>query len=121
MSLEDKMRVENEINLALRRLGLTGWSVVWSPDKTQKNDGQVLSDRKTILIFSENPDEAMETLVHEAIEIMMMPTFFHYRTFINYLIEVIEKLTYAEKERSIKRLTPFLLEKIKREIGGEEA
>lgn len=94
----------------LRSMGLEGWTAIWNPDPSQKARGKVLPDFKTILIFDENEDDALETLVHESVEIIMKPVFFQYRTMVNQLIEALEKIVYAEKERAIERLTPVILE-----------
>ncbi len=41
MELKDKMAVENEMNRALRRISLTGWSAVWSSESSEKTRGDL--------------------------------------------------------------------------------
>ena len=108
MELEDKMTLEIEMNLALLRLGLVGWEAVWHPDPSQKVNGQVLSEQKKIIVFSEDPEKAREILLHEAVEVKIQPLIAQYQETINGLIKIIERLTYRKKERTINEIVPCL-------------
>ncbi len=108
MNSEDETNLQDELNEALLRLGLEGWEAVWSPDPSQKVNGQVLSEQKTIIVFSKDPKKAMDILLHEAVEVMIQPLIAQYQETINGLIKIIERLTYREKERTINEIVPCL-------------
>lgn len=108
MNSKDETNLQDELNDALLRLGLVGWEAVWHPDPSQNVNGQVLSEQKTIIVFSEDPEKAREILLHEAVEVKIQPLIAQYQETINGLIKVIECLTYREKERTINEIVPCL-------------
>jgi len=108
VNLKDEIDLESNMNRALIHLGLEGWEAVWHPDPSQKVNGQVLSEQKTIIVFSEDPKKAMDVLLHEIIEVKIQPLIAEYQEMINGLIKVIERLTYREKERAINDIVPYL-------------
>lgn len=103
------MKTENEMNNALRRIGLKGWSVVWSPDPTEKARGLILPDERVILISDVNEDAAYDTLAHEYLEIRLQAMNKAKNATINALLKALEKIFYEEKEREIDNLVPFVL------------
>ena len=109
MELKDRMAVETEMNQALRRIGLTGWSVVWSPEPTEKARGLILQDERVILISDDNEDAAYETLCHEYLELRLQAKNKAKNATINALLNALEKIYYDEKEREIDSLVPFVL------------
>jgi len=123
MELKDKMAVENEMNRALGRMGLTGWTAVWSPEPSEKARGLILPDDKIILISDGNEDAAFDTLAHEYLEIRLQAMNKAKNATINALLKALEKIFYEEKEREIDNLVPFVLKVMrdKAEKIGEEA
>ena len=109
MDLRNKMRVENEMNRALGRLGLTGWSVVWDPEPSEKARGLILPDDRVILISDGNEEAAYETLAHEVLELRLRAMNKAKNHTINALLKALEKIFYEEKEREIDNLVPFVL------------
>ena len=121
-NLKDKMRVESEMNLALRRLGLTGWTVVWDPEHSDKARGLILPDDKIILISDENEEAAFETLAHEYLELRLQAMNKAKTATINALLKALEKIYYREKEGAIDSLTPVVLRMMRENVektGGE--
>jgi len=122
MDLKDKMIVETEMNQALRRMGLTGWTAVWSPEPSEKARGLILPDERVILISDGNEEAAYETLAHEVLELRLQAMNKAKNLTINALLKALEKIFYAEKEREIDNLVPFVLEMMRKKtekIGDE--
>lgn len=101
--------IEALMNDYVNKLGLIGWTVIWVPDHAQKARGKVLPETKTILIHDEDPENAMETLGHEILEIKLLPMLRPYRQLVNCLIEYINLQVYSQKEKIINDLVPFLI------------
>ncbi len=116
MNSKDETSLQDELNAALLRSGLEGWTVALVPDPSQGIRGRVLVEEKTILIFAVRKVEILKTFVHEVIEIVMAPVFSQYRNMVNHLIEAFEKNIYAEKERAIERLIPLIFENMLKEL-----
>jgi len=110
------VKVEERMNEVLSLLGVRGWRAVWSPDPDSPRRGGCLPGPRIILVHDERPEDALETLVHEAVEIRLRGLLNPYRELVNVLIEYIERLIYREKERFIESLTPLMLR-----AAGEEA
>lgn len=108
--------LEGKLNGVIKRLGLGEWTVLSEPDSNQSPRGRVLLESKTILIHDEEPEAAMKTLIHEALEIKLRPMLKPYRSLINALIEWANKQVYEAKERAIEDLIPSMLQ-----FAGEEA
>ena len=122
MELKDKMAVENEMNRALGRLGLTGWSAVWSPEPSEKARGLILPDDKIILISDGNEESAFDTLAHEYLEVRLQAMNKAKNLTINALLKALEKIFYEEKEKAIDSLVPVVLKMMgeKVEKTGDE-
>jgi len=103
------MDIEEKLNGTIKLLGLSGWTVIWEPSPTQSSRGRILPETKTILIHDNEPEAAMETLIHEILEIKLRPILRPYRTLVNSLIDWADKQTYEAKERAIEDLLPFLI------------
>ena len=122
-SLQDKM------NLVLIPLGLEGWKAMWEPDTSQKVNGRVIVEQKTIIVFTKDPEKAKDVFLHEVIEIKIQPLITQYQETINGLIKIIagftegdkesqetvngfiriiERLTYLDKERVINTIVPLI-------------
>ncbi len=100
--------LETKFNGILEGLGLRGWTVIWKPDKTQPK-GRIQPETKIILIHDEKSEDALETLLHEFIEIKLRPTQKPLRSLVNVLIEWVDLQVYEAKEKAIEEFLPFLL------------
>jgi len=105
------MSIEENMNNVLESLGLKGWTSVWEPRKGPKR-GEVIPKERLIIIYDPDPSRAWDTFQHELIELKLRSVLRPYREITNKLIEVIEKVTYMEKEKFINEL-PDLLQAIK--------
>ena len=108
MNLEDKMAVETRMNRTLERIGLSEWTALWAPDPSKKVNGQVLSEQKTIIVFSEDPEKAKDSFIHEVLEVKLQKYIDNEYVTINGLIKIIEQLRHREKERMINDLVPLI-------------
>ena len=108
MELKDRMLVENEMNRVLRRIGLEEWTAIWVPDSSKEVNGQVLSDQKTKLVFSEDPEKAKDSFLHEVVEVKLRKLIGNHYDTINGLIKIIQELNHVEKERTINELVPLI-------------
>lgn len=104
------MSVEADMNEVLVRVGYKGWTLAWAPGKNSKR-GEVIPRERLIIIYDEDPQRAWETFQHELVELKLRRVLRPYRELCNKLIEVVEKVTYVEKEAFIKEL-PDLLQAI---------
>ncbi len=112
MKLEDKTKIEKELNMALRYLGLRGWTVVWEPEPSEKARGLILPDERIILISDEMPLDAFETLAHEYLELRLQAMNKAKNATINALLKALQEIYYKEKERGIDSLVPPVLERM---------
>lgn len=110
------MIVENEMNLALKRLALTGWTVVWDPEPSEKARGLVIPEEKVILISDGNEEAAYSTLAHEYLEIRLQAMNKAKTLTISALLKALEKIFYEEKEREIDSLVPFVLKMMREKV-----
>ena len=95
---------ESQMNNLVKSFGLSGWTVLWTPDPTQHARGKILLEAKTIIIYDEKPEAARETLLHEAIELKLRPMLKPYRTLVNTLIDWADGQVYEQKEKAIEEL-----------------
>lgn len=114
--------LEEELNEALRRLGLMDWTVVWDPDPSEKERGLILPESRIILIHDKAQKAALETLAHECLEIKMRSMIAPWRETVNALLRALEKVSYFEKEKVIDSLVPLALLMLKENVDkkGEE-
>ena len=114
--LKNKCEIEAELEAELerlkRRIGM-GFEVKvkWLPDTTKFKNGrqlleEVAGDR--ILIYAEDPAEAMQLLHHGFAEWLLNQHTKRYRLFINKLIEVFEQIQYEEKEKIIEAIARLM-------------
>ena len=98
------MTLEQRMNAALQTLGLTHWQAVWTPRDEGDHHGECLLADKLIVVYDENEKAAWKTFAHEVLELKMRAAFRPYRLLCNSLIDVIDTLAYAEKERFLDDL-----------------
>lgn len=102
------MSLEQRMNQFLGKVGLEGWTCVWTPDASKKMHGEILPRDRLILIYSSTNSEAWLTLLHEVLELRLRRVLKPYRLLVNSLIEVLEKTAYLEKERFLEDLPGIL-------------
>jgi hypothetical protein len=105
------VNIEENMKNVLESLGLKGWTSVWEPRKGPKR-GEVIPKERLIIIYDQDPSGAWDAFQHELIELKLRRVLRPYRELCNKLIEVVERVTYVEKEAFIKDL-PDLLQAIK--------
>jgi hypothetical protein len=101
------MKVEDRMTETLRRMGLNEWRAHWKPRCSSSKRGEVLPESKLIMVYDKEPEEAMKTLLHEALEIKIRGVTQPYRSLVNVLLEWADKVAYSEKEKAIDSLLPF--------------
>lgn len=106
------------MNEILHLFGLQEWYALWEPDMEEEFKGEVFPDDMSIVI-SGRPEDAVETLIHEILEIKMKSLLGAYMTTINQLMTLVEKLLYRDKERFLRDITPFMVQSIQDKLGKE--
>jgi hypothetical protein len=104
--------LERELNILQRRT-CTGFelNVKWLPGRLQYHDGRSLAEEvkgDTIIIYTEDQEEAVELLYHGFFEWLMNRHTEPYLKLINKLIALFESLQYQKKEKTIEALVRLL-------------
>jgi len=110
---EGLVNIEENMNNVLERVGLKGWTSVWAPEKSSRR-GEIIPRKRLIIVYDKDTSKAWETFSHELVELRLRSVLRPYRELCNKLIEVVESVTYVEKEAFINEL-PDLLQAIKEE------
>ncbi len=97
------------MNEILHLFGLQEWYALWEPDLNTEVKGECFPDDMSILI-SGRPEDAVETLIHEIIELKLRPLLGAYMSTVNQLMTLIEKLLYIKKERFLRDITPLMVQ-----------
>ena len=82
------------------------FDVIWSPQNNSQIEGKV--EGNTITIYSENIQDAIDTLQHEFVDYMISQTVKPYITLVNSLMSVITKEAYETKEKSVEALLKLI-------------
>jgi len=106
--------LEERMNMILERLGLP-LRAVWCPDADNRDHARIDVEEGLIIIYDENEDEALKSLFHECLEYRLRSLISPYRELVNKLIEVIEKITYKEKEHVLDQVWNDMM--VWRELG----
>ena len=93
----------------LAQLGLSHWTVKWLPDPSSSVHGRAIPETQIIEIYDPTEEAALDTLLHEVIEIKHRHSLRPYRVMVNKLIEGYQELTDTEKDRFIEEL-PLIFE-----------
>jgi len=101
------VKIEENMNNVLERVGFRGWISVWAPGKSSKR-GEVIPRERLVIIYDKDPSRAWETFQHELVELTLRRVLRPYRLLCNKLIELVEEVTYIEKEAFIKELPDLL-------------
>ena len=97
--------VQADMEHVLARLGLS-LRVAWTPNRNHDEHG--LIDSGTVFLFDETESEAWATFTHEILEFRLKDVTKTYRTVVNALIEVFERLTYERKETFLESIPEIL-------------
>jgi len=109
---ETKTQLEVELERLKRKVGM-GFevSVRWLPGIVKHHNGRQLAEEvigDTILIYTENPQEAVELVRHGFAEWMLNQHMKPYRQLINKLITLFEEQQYERKEKTVQALTKLM-------------
>jgi len=111
--MKSKEAVLLKMQSCLDRLGVS-LQVSWTPKTNISKHGEIISN--CLFIYDQEESEAWLTFQHELYEYKFKEVTFAYRTLINSLIEVFEKLAYERKEKFLE-----FLPQISRVIVEEKA
>ena len=99
--LEDELETMKKIS----KQGLN-LKVIWLPRKDGPLSGEVKG--KTIYIYEENREEALEVLKHEFIDYLVTSAIDPYRQIINNLVIATNRIAYLQKEKIVESLKALL-------------
>lgn len=100
--------LEKELERLKTRTGMkTEFKVVWSPRADSKKEGEVVSD--TIFIYSIDVDDALQTLRHEFVDVVVSSATEPYLKLVNVLLSAISEEAYKKKEMAIETLLKLLI------------
>jgi len=102
-----KAEVTIRMQNCLDRLGIP-LSVVWAKDSSKRVHGEIEESSRTIFIFDETESEAWATFTHEILEFRLKDVTKTYRSIINGLIEVFERVAYEKKETFLESVPEIL-------------
>ena len=114
----ERLFLEEHMNEILHLFGLQEWYVLWEPDIKTEFKGECFPDDMSILI-SGRPEDAVETLIHEILEIKLRPLLGAYMSAINQLMTLVDKLLYSTKERFLQDITPLMVQAIQDKLHKE--
>ena len=109
---EVEARLEAELEKLKRKVGI-GFEVsfCWLPSTVKYRNGKQLAEeviRDTILIYTEDPDEASELVCHGFVEWILNQHTKPYRQLVNKLITLFEEQQYERKEKTVEALMKLL-------------
>jgi hypothetical protein len=102
-----KAVAEAKMQRCLDTLGLP-LKVAWTPNRNHDKHGLIEESSRTIFLFDEDENEAWATFTHEILEFRLKDVTKTYRSIINALIEVFERLTYERKETFLESIPEIL-------------
>lgn len=86
----------------------TGFKVVWLPKPDSGKEGEVVGS--TIFVYSQDPDEALQTLRHEFVDAVISSIVEPYLKVINALLSAVSEQAYNKKEEVVERLLKLLVD-----------
>ncbi len=109
-------RLREKLERLKRRVGIGHEiHVKWVPSATKFKNGKQLDEeviRDTILIYTEDPDEASELVCHGFVEWILNQHTKPYRQLINKLIALFEEQQYERKEKIVNALAELLKQRV---------
>ena len=102
-SNNNKRRLASELNRLQKIIGNNQqFDLVWSPQSDSDIEGKV--EGKTITIYSENIDDALDTLQHEFVDYVISQAIKPYVKLVNSLMSIITKDAYEIKEDAVESM-----------------
>jgi hypothetical protein len=106
MSIEE--RLKNELKALKRKAGITDdLEVIWAPDADRKLSGEVKG--KKIYIYEEDEEKAVNTLIHEFIDLLVSRALEPYISLVNVMIKLLNDIAYKRKEETIETIVRLLI------------
>ncbi len=101
--------LEEELERLKARVGIkTDFTVVWLPKADSKKEGEVVGN--TIFVYSSDIDEALQTLRHEFVDIIVSSAIQPYLKLVNILLSAISEDAYKKKEEAVEALLKLLVD-----------
>lgn len=101
--------LEEELERLKARAAIkTEFKVFWSPKADSKKEGEVVGN--TIFIYSLDVDEALQTLRHEFVDIIVSSAIQPYLKLVNVLLSAISEDAYKKKEEAVEMLLKLLVD-----------
>jgi hypothetical protein len=102
--------LEEELERLKTRTGMkVEFKVVWLPKVDSKKEGEVVGD--TIFIYSIDVDDALQTLRHEFVDVVVSSAIEPYLKLVNVLLSAISEEAYKKKEMVVETLLRLLVDK----------
>lgn len=99
--------LEEELERLKARSGVKAdLKVVWLPRSDSKKEGEVVG--RTIFVYSQNIEEALQTLRHEFVDFVVSGAAEPYLKLINSLLSAISEQAYNKKEEVVEALLKLL-------------
>lgn len=103
--------LEEELEMLKARSGVkTGFKVVWLPKPDSRKEGEVVG--RTIFVYSQDPDDALQTLRHEFLDAIISSAVEPYLKLVNALLSAIAEQAYNKKEEVVERLLKLLSDRL---------
>lgn len=101
------IKLEEELERLKARSGVkAGFKVVWLPKPDFKKEGEVVGS--TIFVYSQDPDDALQTLRHEFVDAVISSIVEPYLKVVNALLSAISEQAYDKKEEVVEALLKLL-------------
>lgn len=101
--------LEEELERLKARAGIkTEFKVVWLPKADSKKEGEVVGN--TIFVYSLDVDEALQTLQHELVDVVVSSAIEPYLELVNTLLSAISEDAYKKKEEAVETLLKLLVD-----------
>jgi hypothetical protein len=86
----------------------TDFRVVWSPKADSKKEGEVVGN--TIFVYSLDVEEALQTLRHEFVDLIVSSAIEPHLKLVNILLSAISEDAYKKKEEAVETLIKLLVD-----------
>ncbi len=102
--------LEEELERLKARTGIkTDFKVIGAPKADSKKEGEVVGN--TIFVYSSDVDEALQTLQHEFVDVVVSSAIEPYLELVNTLLSAISEDAYKKKEKAVEMLLRLLIDK----------
>jgi len=107
MKCEDESKLTEELK-RLQSLLSDGHElkVIWTPKQNSNLEGEVKGN--IIHVYSQSLEQALKTLHHEFLDIMMSEIIEPYKQVANSLVLLVNKQAYSRKEKLLEKLANLL-------------